>query len=144
MLSSAKRAAGALLLLALALSGAANAASDHVIVSSAPHHPHDATDPTFGFQPIIHKNKLSCEDAPGAAPGAIMFDNWGPGTLTVGMIVKVVIQPTGRVISYTLPYDLPPMNGVMWYNAYPPGIEGVTCTFTATPNPGGLIMKPPV
>ena len=86
---------------------------------------------TFTF---FGKNKLACFNTPNIAPGSIAFENDGPGDLTVGMVIKVVIQPTGKIISYVLPYDVPAKSGVIWYDAYPPDSTSavVTCTVTAT------------
>ena len=152
---SFKRAVGALALLVIAFPGICNAAGSAPPPVSPPvdshHNSSDSTSPstvsalagarTYTF---LGKTKLACFDAPSVAPGAIIFETDGPGTLTLGMTIKVVIQPTGKIINYVLPYDLPPQNGVILYDAYPPGstTQVVTCTVTATPHPGPRIGKP--
>lgn len=91
------------------------------------------------------KNKLICLKPPatksGFGSGFVLLENMGPGTLTKGSTIKIVILPSGRVISFTLPYDLPPHTGI-FHKAYPGGITGGSCTFTATPHPKSRIPHP--
>ena len=153
MLPFTTRAAGAASLLVIALCGFAYAGDAVVPPTSTPPidpaaaaFPGPAGDGAFAHRqekvaelttsPFVRKNRLICGDGGAGTPGSILFDNEGPGTLTIGMTVKVVIQPTGKVISYVLPYDLPPHTGVIWYDAYRPGTANVTCAFTATAHEG--------
>jgi hypothetical protein len=168
MSSSVKRAAGALSLLVFTMPGICVAAdngsapptttasppatSEPSIAPTGDEHRNSNADTsamtagtsngpkTFTF---FGKNKLACFDAPGFAPGAILYENDGPGDLTIGTTIKVVIQPTGKIISYVLPYDVPAKSGVILYDAYPPDSTTavVTCTVTAS-HPARHMTKP--
>ena len=146
---SFKRAVGALALLVIAFPGICDAAGSAPPPASPPvdsHHNNasDSTPPsavtTFAF---VRKNKLGCFNVPDAAPGAVAFDNEGPGTLTIGTKITVVLQPTGKIIIYVLPFEMPPMTGMILYGAYSPDstTQVVTCTVTATP-PKPRLGKP--
>jgi hypothetical protein len=101
--------------------------------------------PEYPVSPFPMKNKLACFAPPpakyGYGDGWILFENMGPGTLTVGETIKITILPGGRVLSYVLPYDIPPHSGI-FLKAYPAGEAGVSCTFTATPHPGPRVGAP--